>query len=963
VRLAVTVPLLIVPTVLMGATLPVVTSAMVREDRATGRGVALVYGANTVGAALGAYATAYLLLPALGVVGSILAAVAANLLVGAVALAMDRAATEQAAPAPSADSAAAAPRRVMVTAAIATFLAGFAFIVFEIVWARLVSSILEGTIYGVGAVLICFLLGIGAGSMLAARKTPSRATFGIWFAALQAITIVSVALVWWALPHLAQALKLATGAPHTQLVIVAVCLFVPTACSGASFPLLVRLVEGRARRTGRALGSLYATNTVGSILGALVGGFVILPVLGSVGAMVVGTGCVAAVGVLGATVTGTKRLRIVAPVLPAAALVVVGLLGGFPQERLALALAPFRPMPGSWLLRRPELPPIVSFGEGINATVAVYRTGGMNMYINGLPQGTRRDLPPRTSLEGMLTALVPLVHRPEPASALVVGLGTGMTVESLHRLGVPEITVVELESRVVEAVEAIYPEGSPLGAEGVRLELNDARHALLRNAKKRERTYDLITSMPFHPWAASHLFTREFFELAAANLSPGGVFSTWLGLSRLDPRSMESIVRAFCEVFGSYVVYHVPRTGALFLVGSKTPLTIDPAHLESLVASPLLRGYPELRDPYFLPASVHASGEAGTPPPLAGVVNSDDSVWAEVRILRERRRRRLEPGFLPCEYLLPSLVPEPRRQEVFDELLERLLGTPGGRFPLVRSKPRLDRARRTLAALDGVLGEPEAEYFAGRVALEEGWPIEARRRFEIASAAGGEIARRAGRFKALCEPAGSKRRLEELAALGGEPDIVLEALEIDRTQARELVLERDAAAHDDPLGWFLERWATVAPGALSDEDRRRFVREIGGVLCVSDRAPLLAELEAFAREQGLERVAAIYAARLGAAGTAQYEQLLGEGIQAAAAGRQDAALEALWAATELAPLDDRAVEPLLRALAATGDHARASAFLDELRCRGRSPEAVAALWEAARNGTPEHRTASVEAGR
>ncbi len=126
----------------------------------------------------------------------------------------------------------------------------------------------------------------------------------------------------------------------------------------------------------------------------------------------------------------------------------------------------------------------------------------------------------------------------------------------------------------------------------------------------------------------------------------------------------------------------------------------------------------------------------------------------------------------------------------------------------------------------------------------------------------------------------------------------------------------------------------------------------------SDRSGLLAELERFARQHGLERIAAIYAARLGAATDDSFERRLRAGLDAARAGRHDAALESLWAATALDPLDERAVKPLLRALAATGD-TRVSGYLDELRCRGRSQNEVAALWEAAQGLGAGSRTAFV----
>ena len=269
VRFGVMTPLLIVPTMLMGATLPVICRAMLASDRKAGRGVALIYGANTLGAALGAYAVTFHVLPALGVTGAVIATALLNVMVGAVALILDRGTDALGAGNDSPSVPTALPAHVIWPAIVMTFLAGFAFIAYEIIWARVFSSILNGTIYGVGAVLICFLVGIGLGSMLIARWKSDRIPIGAVYAALQAVTIVAVLAMWGSLPFLAQLLRsLGTSSQtalvslHVQLVVVLMALVVPTACSGASLPLLVRLIESRARGTGRALGSLYAANTV-----------------------------------------------------------------------------------------------------------------------------------------------------------------------------------------------------------------------------------------------------------------------------------------------------------------------------------------------------------------------------------------------------------------------------------------------------------------------------------------------------------------------------------------------------------------------------------------------------------------------------------------------------------------------------------------------------------------------------
>ncbi len=996
VRLLFATPLLIVPTVLMGATLPIVCAAMIVRDEASGRGMARIYGFNTLGAFLGAYLITYHLIPGVGVFRSFLAAALVNVLAGALALfSEDRerqkatAASSEVEPVPgvaAAGVASATPlessaaavgsssavRKVALLAPLLTFVGGFAYISLEVVWARLFSSFLKGTIYGIGAVLICFLLGIALGSLLLARRMPKSSDLGFWFAATQTGAVASVLLLFAGLPRIAYWLASLEGgvaSQHAQLFVVFLALMVPTACSGASFPMLVKLVEERARHTGRALGSMYAANTVGSILGSLVTGFVLIPEVGSSGAAGLALASLALTAALSGALLPQDRQRFAGFGVAAVGLLLVFANPGFDPKLIATSAGSGGQQTYAQYIGqlRNAVRRIVYFAEGRDGTVAVFDgPDTRSLTINGLGQGGRKKLPPYHILESLLVAAVPLAHAQDPQNALVVGLGAGITVDFLREAGVPEVTVVEIEPRVLGAVKVVYLGGSPAESPGVRVVVDDARHFLLRSNRRADRRYDLITSMPAHPWVAPGLFTREFFALAASSLSEEGVFSTWFGVGDVDPEVVKSLFRAFCSVFPHYVAYRVPETGSYYLVGSRRPLSFEMDRIRSLHSNLAMREHDLLGDPFFLPVRVYATGDAPTDAPAEGVMNTDDSAFVETQAPRTRSERPKElEGFLPREYLSPEMLPSHRRSETYVELLERLLGTPDGLLPLRPSFSHIGRARLMTEAAHGLVSASALSYFRGRVALASNDLEKARLLLEQTAAGTGEFADRARKFRALTFPRRSAARLEALMELKPSPDVIAEALAINVDRALSRVPKAAVSPEEEPLGWFLWKAATTSPGQLSAEDRQVFRGKVAKLAYGSWHLGLLVLAERFSREQTMDQAAEVLGNRRRAVATGLAQSYFDEGVAAGNRGEFQKAAEALWNANQVLPGNELGMHALLRALAESGDKTRMAALLAEFRVLGKSEYHIEALQRAAQGGTlafaaPEGSVAAAE---
>jgi spermidine synthase len=568
---------LMVPTGLMGATLPLLARHAVRRDEEVGRRVGTLYAINTLGAVVGTVTTAFVLLPQLGLRSTVHLGAATNALVFVAAALLARAA-RAGADAPVA-LAVHAPRFHWVLPLVG--ISGAVSFSYEVLWTRLIGQMLGGTIQGFGTMLGSFLLGIAIGSAVAARlaKDPARAARGFVVAQLGT---ASLSLVAFALVNLVPALAQAIGAGHAgalagNALIAALVLLPGSLCIGAVFPFAVRLLASDETEAGPAAARVYVWNTIGSITGALASGFLLLPALRFEGTIA-----------LAAAVNLALALAAAASSRP-----VPKRLAGLAAAGLALLLA-VRPDTPWTILRHSAMLKTSStwggevryYGVGRSSTVLLLELrNGLRLTTNGLPESLIQDGPvPIDSDPARWLGMLPGLLRPDSRHVLVIGFGGGLTVEAVPS-SVQAITVIELEEEVVRSHEwiASQRDRSPLRDPRVRVVVNDARGALqLTNAR-----FDAIVSQPSHPWTAgaSHLYTREFFALAARHLEPGGLFVQWIGLAFVDEALLRSMVATLLEVF-PHVSLFVPSRGGLLFAASDSP--IDPVETgrQALAATP-----------------------------------------------------------------------------------------------------------------------------------------------------------------------------------------------------------------------------------------------------------------------------------------------------------------------------------------------------------------------------------------
>jgi predicted membrane-bound spermidine synthase len=595
VRLVLAGLVLLPPTFIAGGTLGAAARAIEQEGDHRRRGTALLYGVNTLGAVAGCLAATFWLLEALGTRSTLWVAAAVNLLVAALAALWSR--RSEALPVTSAAGAdarerpAAAPPQFVLGAAAVV---GFAFFLMELVWYRMLGPILGGTVYTFGLVLAVALAGIAAGGLLYATAFARRP---VGLPAFAASCLIEAALI--ALPYvlgdrialLALALRPPAGTVlwgylAGWTIVTAIVVFPAAVVAGAQFPLLVALLgEGRLQ-VARHLGRAYFWNTVGGIVGALAGGFGLLPLLTAPGCWKAVALLLAALAVV--AIAADRRVTgSVAVVGAGAAGVAIMLLAAdgptaaWRHSAIGAGRANAPTAPGtnaetSWIndARRA----VIWEREGVESSVAVHAIAGLSFVVNGKVDGNARNDAPTQVMSGMLGALL----RPGAQRSMVIGLGTGSTAGWLAAVpGMERTDVVELEPAILDVARMCAPVNhGAMDNPRVRVRPGDAREALTAG---RER-YDLVFSEPSNPYRAgvASLFTREFYDAVASRLGPDGVFLQWVQAYEVDEWTVSTVVATLATVFPEVQVWQVHHID-LLLVASQRPLRLDTAALRARI--------------------------------------------------------------------------------------------------------------------------------------------------------------------------------------------------------------------------------------------------------------------------------------------------------------------------------------------------------------------------------------------
>jgi spermidine synthase len=600
--------LLVLPqSILLGTTFPLMTAGVLRRIvRDPGRTLALLYFANSFGAAIGVLVAGFYLVRKVGLPGTIQAAAILNLLVAVGAILArqyfkirdkDVAQVDQPAPAVVSVLSAPAIHRLLIWVSFGTAVTSF---IYEIAWIRMLALVLSSATHAFDLMLSAFILGLSLGSFWVRShadrfRDPLRALaivqWAMGFLALATLPLYFFSFGWTATLFQTFA-RSEAGYVGFSLARYSICLLVmlpATFCAGITLPLITRtLVLGGVGE--RAIGQVYSSNTAGSILGVALAALILLPL--------VGLKVLLALGALLDMGIGVFILLLLMRAGPGARRLALGAAGGAIAVALAVILSPAfdRGLLLSGVYRQGFIPPrgmrdILYYKDGRTATVSAERSnsdGSILIATNGKSDGAlspywfepcsagsllrplRGDASTQT-----LSALITMAHAPEAKEGAVIGQGTGSSSHLL--LGNPKLAnlyTIEIEPAMIRASRVFYPVN--------RRVFDDPRsHFVVDDAKSTfaaaGRKYDLIFSEPSNPWVSgvSGLFTTEFYERVNQYLQPDGIFGQWLHIYAIDDRLVQTVLAALHRKFSHYEVF-MPAASDMLVIATNAPSVPKP---------------------------------------------------------------------------------------------------------------------------------------------------------------------------------------------------------------------------------------------------------------------------------------------------------------------------------------------------------------------------------------------------
>lgn len=576
--------LLLVPSTAMGTTLPLVTAALAARDPRYGVVLGRLYGWNTVGAVSGVLLCELVLLAVCGVRGTAWAAATLLVVLAAAARWLDANWTPAVAPearpspvtvqAPKPADATTAGRDLAgspgavgwwLAAACAT---GLALLALEVVWFRMLLLVVLGDSAAFSVMLALVLAGMGVGS-LCASVVLSRWPDPVRLAGPVALGAAVLTVLGYAsFPYTVALYQTQQVTSLGALIVMAAPLMLPVAlASGLLFPLLgaaLRLASGNA---AGATGWLTSANTAGAALGSLLGGFVLLPALGSEWAIAVVAAIYAATGLALSTRIATEARR---PAYVLAGLT-LAVLAGYPVGSMTTLLTTL-PVERYSVLRGGAATTVEGIREGVSETVVYLQVptpvGPMfhTMYTNAVAMADTEYVSRRYM---KLFVYWPMAVHPGIRHSLLIAYGVGNSAKAMtDSPGIETIDVVDISKDVLEMNRLVYPQekDSPLSDPRVRVHIEDGRYFL----QSTDQRFDLITSEPPPPRAAGvvNLYTREYFALMRERLTDGGMVAYWLPIHAVSDVSSKAIIRAFCDVFEDCSLWNGIGT-QLMLVGSR----------------------------------------------------------------------------------------------------------------------------------------------------------------------------------------------------------------------------------------------------------------------------------------------------------------------------------------------------------------------------------------------------------
>jgi spermidine synthase len=588
--------ILLPATILMGATLPALSRGLTRNAAKRFRSISTLYGINTIGATTGTILCGFFLLEHLGYLKTIVAAMAVNFLIGGAAILLSPKQHQEGItrrqPGTKASIGAARPRehRLRMVLISMAAISGFAALGYEVVWFRTLAFSVVTDTYAFAIMLGVYLLGIGGGSMIAARRfhrtrhenRDARKWFELGVLEIAATVMVALGfsiLVWLntSLPRPAVTNPAYWVSTLGNITLQAIVLILPaTLIFGYVFPLMVSLYAGSIRQLARQVGRITAVNTAGAIAGSLAAGFILIPLVGIQWALLVLMGLSSMLAVM-AFLFGPLRRRQRITGATIASAVILGILIFFP----------IRPHFGFRQIPSYEKAELLFYHEGADGTVMVTQDKGdrsIRRLLINQQQATSTYLPGQR--KNQLMGHLPLWACSGAKNALVICFGSGGTFGALGLYELDRVDCVEISAAVLDAASYFTEwNGNVLERKNVNIIIDDGRSYLLTTRD----TYDIITLEPMHPGlkGVSSLYSLEFYEEARKRLNTNGVLCQWIPLYSMSGQDARSLLATALTVFPQSSLWIVGSEGILLC--ARDSLTINWSWMMKHMSNPTIK--------------------------------------------------------------------------------------------------------------------------------------------------------------------------------------------------------------------------------------------------------------------------------------------------------------------------------------------------------------------------------------
>jgi len=606
---------LVIPTTLMGGTLPVISKALTNRINRLGWTVGVLYAINTFGAVVGCFLAGFVLVQAIGVLLTTYLAAGLNIIIALIVLLVfvrKKLLVYEEQPDSKAKSSdnnetTDLPKNAGRIALLIFGVSGFCALAYEVLWTRVLVMFLGSTAYAFATMLSVFLCGIAIGSILMAKFADKRKDLLTTLGIVQIVIALSAILLIPVFGKLYDVGMKFTGTGLLTFIVSKYALaflvmLVPTILMGATFPLVTRIYTNSLNKLGKSIGNIYSVNTLGSIFGSFFAGFVFIPLIGiqkSIMLMAflnVAAGVVALVLCLAYWRSRNNTRAVASHVIYIAIAVITVVVSGFTVDTgqpLTKYTAIFKgPCESNKLL---------FYKEGVDTSVTVVEDpeGIRRVFVdtNQAAEDSRWDMPSHNVIGHL-----PILLHPNPKDALVIGFGMGVTSWAISRHGV-NVDAVEISPGIKEANQFFTKiNHNVLSDPLVKLTIDDGRNYTLTTNKK----YDMISTGIIHPLVSANsagFYTKNFYELCKKRLTDNGIMSQWVPLHHLPEEQFKTIVRTFKASFPHTTMWYKYTPDFVILIGTPGELKIDFQDFKRRMEKPEVKADLELvnmSDPFAL---------------------------------------------------------------------------------------------------------------------------------------------------------------------------------------------------------------------------------------------------------------------------------------------------------------------------------------------------------------------------